>query len=168
MHVQGQCTRLCLCPERLVLCPVSWVGSWDSPSADLPGGCKPPITQGQGRPPSLTVCWVLFSGDDARGARGRGVWCGSHGDSGQVIRLSRLPDPLEPSPGLRTTGTVQQRRLRGPVQRARSPAACRRRGGRAALGTLTLAPRRDCTTASGATSGLRKSLPFAAGHVPAS
>ncbi|XP_072799182.1 RCC1-like G exchanging factor-like protein isoform X2 [Vicugna pacos] len=45
-------------------------------------------------------------GDDARGACGRGVWCGSHGDSGQVIHLNLLPDPLEPSSGLRTTWTA--------------------------------------------------------------
>nr|XP_035968521.1 RCC1-like G exchanging factor-like protein isoform X1 [Halichoerus grypus] len=35
-------------------------------------------------------------GDHAWGARGCGVWCGSHGDSGQVFRLKPLPDPLEP------------------------------------------------------------------------
>ncbi|XP_044904143.1 RCC1-like G exchanging factor-like protein isoform X4 [Felis catus] len=55
-------------------------------------------------------------GDDARGARGCGVWCGSHGDSGQVVHLMLLPDRLEPGPGLRATWTAQQgvRGDRGP------------------------------------------------------
>ncbi|XP_058425189.1 RCC1-like G exchanging factor-like protein isoform X3 [Diceros bicornis minor] len=47
-----------------------------------------------------------MEGDDAWGARGCGMWCGSHGDSGQVIHLNLLPDPLEPGPGLRTTWTA--------------------------------------------------------------
>ncbi|XP_058425187.1 RCC1-like G exchanging factor-like protein isoform X2 [Diceros bicornis minor] len=50
--------------------------------------------------------FAALTSDDAWGARGCGMWCGSHGDSGQVIHLNLLPDPLEPGPGLRTTWTA--------------------------------------------------------------
>ncbi|XP_044904142.1 RCC1-like G exchanging factor-like protein isoform X3 [Felis catus] len=60
--------------------------------------------------------FAALTSDDARGARGCGVWCGSHGDSGQVVHLMLLPDRLEPGPGLRATWTAQQgvRGDRGP------------------------------------------------------
>uniref|UniRef100_A0A5F9CF66 RCC1 like n=1 Tax=Oryctolagus cuniculus TaxID=9986 RepID=A0A5F9CF66_RABIT len=37
--------------------------------------------------------FAALTSDDAWGARGRGLRCGSHGDSGQVVRLSLLPGP---------------------------------------------------------------------------
>ncbi|XP_027469388.2 RCC1-like G exchanging factor-like protein isoform X1 [Zalophus californianus] len=40
--------------------------------------------------------FAALTSDHAWGARGCGVWCGSHGDSGQVFRLKPLPDLLEP------------------------------------------------------------------------
>ena len=43
-----------------------------------------------------------MEGDYSWGARGHGMWCGSHGDSRQVPHLNLLLDPLEPGPGLRT------------------------------------------------------------------
>ncbi|XP_075851503.1 RCC1-like G exchanging factor-like protein isoform X2 [Microcebus murinus] len=49
-------------------------------------------------------------GDDARGACGCGVWCGSHGDSGQVIHLNLPPDLLESGPGPRAARPAQQMR----------------------------------------------------------
>lgn len=54
-----------------------------------------------------------MEGDYSWGACGHGMWCGSHGDSGQVPHLNLLLDPLEPGPGLRTTWPAQQGRLRG-------------------------------------------------------
>lgn len=37
------------------------------------------------------VChWASLSGDDARRACGRGMWCRPHGDFGQVVHLSPL------------------------------------------------------------------------------
>ena len=52
-------------------------------------------------------------GDYSWGARGCAVWCGSHGDSGQVPHLNLLLDPLKPGPGLRTTWPAQQGWPRG-------------------------------------------------------
>ncbi|XP_038392407.1 RCC1-like G exchanging factor-like protein isoform X1 [Canis lupus familiaris] len=54
-----------------------------------------------------------MEGDDAWGACGCGVWCGPHGDSGQVICLKPRPARGSPEPGLRTTGAAQQRPLQG-------------------------------------------------------
>ncbi|KAK2490071.1 hypothetical protein MC885_001157 [Smutsia gigantea] len=50
--------------------------------------------------------FAALTSDGAWGACGRGVWRGSHGGSGQVIHLNRLPDSLQPSLGLRTTRTA--------------------------------------------------------------
>lgn len=60
--------------------------------------------QSQGRPslgprqatPPHRALGLAFSGDYAWGARGRGVWRGSYGDSGQVLHLNLLLDLLEP------------------------------------------------------------------------
>ncbi|XP_064152156.1 RCC1-like G exchanging factor-like protein isoform X3 [Loxodonta africana] len=39
--------------------------------------------------------FAALTSDDAWGARGCGLWRGSHGDSGQVLRLNRLPSQLD-------------------------------------------------------------------------
>uniref|UniRef100_A0A8C0DU82 RCC1-like G exchanging factor-like protein n=1 Tax=Balaenoptera musculus TaxID=9771 RepID=A0A8C0DU82_BALMU len=57
--------------------------------------------------------FAALTSDDAWGACGCGVWRGSHGDSGQVLHLNLLPDPLEPGLGLRTAWTAQQRQPLG-------------------------------------------------------
>ena len=59
------------------------------------------------------VLGLAFSGDYAWGARGRGMWRGSYGDSGQVLHLNLLLDPLEPRPGLRTAWPAQPGQPRG-------------------------------------------------------
>ena len=54
-----------------------------------------------------------MEGDYSWEARGHGMRCGSHGDSGQVPHLNLLLDPLEPGPGLRTIWPAQQGQPRG-------------------------------------------------------
>uniref|UniRef100_A0A4W2BML2 RCC1 like n=2 Tax=Bos indicus x Bos taurus TaxID=30522 RepID=A0A4W2BML2_BOBOX len=51
--------------------------------------------------------FAALTSDYAWGAHGCGVWCGSYGDSGQVLHLNLLLDLLEPGPGLRTAWPAQ-------------------------------------------------------------
>ncbi|XP_021502354.1 RCC1-like G exchanging factor-like protein isoform X1 [Meriones unguiculatus] len=50
--------------------------------------------------------FAALTSDDARRASGHGVWCGSHGDPGQVIHLNLFPGSSQSGPSLRAILTA--------------------------------------------------------------